>query len=41
MNTGLSEAQIQDFISVLEAKVGKKEAKAAAKLFSKVLRNSA
>jgi 4-carboxymuconolactone decarboxylase len=41
MNTGLSEAQLQDFISVLEAKVGKKEAEDASELLAKVLSNRA
>ena len=37
MNTGLSEAQMQAFIAVLEAKVGKKEAEDAAKILAKVI----
>jgi 4-carboxymuconolactone decarboxylase len=41
MNTGLSEAQMQNFISVLEAKVGKKEAEDALELLAKVLSNRA
>jgi alkylhydroperoxidase/carboxymuconolactone decarboxylase family protein YurZ len=41
MNTGLSKAQMQDFISVLEAKVGKKEAEDASELLGKVLSNRA
>jgi 4-carboxymuconolactone decarboxylase len=39
MNTGLSETQLKDFISVLEAKVGKKEAEDASELLAKVLSN--
>jgi len=39
MNTGLSEAQMQDFIAVLEARVGKKEAEVAAELLGKVIIN--
>ena len=41
MNTGLSEAQMRDFIAILEAKVGKKEAENAAKLLGKVISNRA
>jgi alkylhydroperoxidase/carboxymuconolactone decarboxylase family protein YurZ len=41
MNTGLSEAQMQDFISVLEVKVGKKEAEDALELLAKALSNRA
>jgi 4-carboxymuconolactone decarboxylase len=37
MNTGLSEAQMQDFIAVLKAKVGQQEAEDAAAILSKVL----
>jgi len=37
MNTGLSEAQIQDFIAVLKAKVGQQEAEDAAAILQKVL----
>jgi len=37
MNTGLSEAQMQAFIAVLDAKVGKKEAGDAAKILAKVI----
>jgi 4-carboxymuconolactone decarboxylase len=36
MNTGLSEAQMKDFTTVLEAKVGKKEAENAAEILDKV-----
>jgi len=41
MNTGLSEAQMQDFIAVLKAKVGQQEAKDAAALLQNVLRSRA
>lgn len=37
MNTGLSEAQMQDFIAVLKAKVGQQEAEDAGAILSKVL----
>ena len=37
MNTGLSEAQMKDFTTVLEAKVGKKEAENASEILDKVL----
>jgi alkylhydroperoxidase/carboxymuconolactone decarboxylase family protein YurZ len=37
MNTGLTEAQMKDFISVLECRVGKKEAESAYEILSKVL----
>ena len=37
MNTGLSEAQMQDFIAVLKAKVGQQEAEDAAAILSKAL----
>ena len=37
MNTGLSEAQMKDFIVVLQSKVGVQEAEAALKLLSEVL----
>jgi alkylhydroperoxidase/carboxymuconolactone decarboxylase family protein YurZ len=37
MNTGLSEQQLQDFIAVLESKVGAKEAQDTSQLLSKVL----
>jgi 4-carboxymuconolactone decarboxylase len=37
MNTGLSAAQMQDFIAVLKAKVGQQEAEDAAAILSKVL----
>jgi hypothetical protein len=37
MNTGLSAAQMVDFIAVLEVKVGKKEAGSANGILSKVL----
>ena len=38
MNTGLTEAQIRDFISVLEAKVGQTEAESAREVLSRVLK---
>jgi 4-carboxymuconolactone decarboxylase len=38
MNTGLSEAQMKDFIAVLAAKVGQQEAEDASTVLSKVLR---
>jgi 4-carboxymuconolactone decarboxylase len=37
MNTGLSEAQMQDFVAVLKAKVGQQEAEDAAALLQNVL----
>ncbi|HYA88676.1 MAG TPA: carboxymuconolactone decarboxylase family protein [Nitrospirota bacterium] len=37
MNTGLTEAQMKDFISVLKSRVGKKEAESAEEILSKVL----
>ena len=37
MNTGFSEAEIQDFIAVLESKVGNIEAQNAYEILSKVL----
>ncbi|ABA88329.1 carboxymuconolactone decarboxylase family protein [Syntrophotalea carbinolica DSM 2380] len=37
MNTGFSEAQMKDFISVLDVKVGKKEAESARKVLNAVL----
>ena len=37
MNTGLSEAQMRDFIFVLETKVGKAQAESAQKILSEVL----
>ena len=37
MNTGLSEAQMQDFIAALTAKVGQQEAEDASAVLSKVL----
>ncbi|HUI45202.1 MAG TPA: carboxymuconolactone decarboxylase family protein [Nitrospirota bacterium] len=37
MNTGLTEAQMKDFISVLKSKVGKKEADNAYEILGKVL----
>ena len=36
MNTGLSEAQMQDFIAVLKAKVGQQEAEDAAAILQNV-----
>jgi 4-carboxymuconolactone decarboxylase len=41
MNTGLSEAQMKDFIAVLTAKVGQQEAEDASAILSKVLSNRA
>ena len=41
MNTGLTEAQLKDFTSVLKAKVGKKEAKGAYEILAEVLSNKA
>jgi 4-carboxymuconolactone decarboxylase len=41
MNTGLTEAQMKDFISVLESRVGKKEAESAYEVLGNVLRNRA
>ena len=41
MNTGLTEAQMKDFISVLKSKVGTKEAESAAEILGKVLSNRA
>jgi 4-carboxymuconolactone decarboxylase len=41
MNTGLTEVQMKDFISVLESKVGKKEAQSANEILVEVLRNRA
>ena len=37
MNTGLTEAQMNDFISVLDTKVGKAQAKSAKKVLTGVL----
>ncbi len=37
MNTGLTEAQLKDFVSVLKSKVGKKEAETAHEILSEVL----
>jgi alkylhydroperoxidase/carboxymuconolactone decarboxylase family protein YurZ len=39
MNTGLTEAQLKDFIAVLETKVGKQEAEIASEILQKVLEN--
>jgi len=41
MNTGLTEAQMKGFISVLNSKVGKKEAESAQEVLSEVLSNKA
>jgi 4-carboxymuconolactone decarboxylase len=41
MNTGLTEAQMQDFIAVLQSKVGTKEAGSASAIFAEVLRTRA
>lgn len=39
MNTGLTDAQMKDFIAVLKDKVGEKEAKSASGVLADVLRN--
>jgi alkylhydroperoxidase/carboxymuconolactone decarboxylase family protein YurZ len=39
MNTGLTEPQMKEFISVLEAKVGKKEAESASQVLTDVLQS--
>jgi 4-carboxymuconolactone decarboxylase len=39
MNTGLTEAQMQDFMAVLQSKVGTKEAESASAIFAEVLRS--
>ncbi len=41
MNTGLTEAQMQDFIAVLQSKVGTKEAESASEILAEVLRTRA
>ena len=41
LNVGLTEPQMRSLISVLQAKVGKKEADNAHEILSKVLRNRA
>ena len=41
MHTGLTEAQMKDFISVLTSKVGKKEAESASEILAEVLSNRA
>jgi len=41
MNTGLTEAQMKDFISVLKAKVGNKETESANAIVAEVLSNRA
>jgi alkylhydroperoxidase/carboxymuconolactone decarboxylase family protein YurZ len=41
MNAGLTEAQMKDFIAVLESKVGKKEAKDAQEILGEVLKDRA
>lgn len=41
MNTGLTDAQLMDFISVLKEKVGSEEAKGAKDVLAEVLRNRA
>src|SRR5207237_2272988 len=40
MNTGLTEAQLNDFISVLQSDVGKKEADDAREILSEVVRGA-
>ena len=39
MNTGLTETQMKDFISVLKAKVGKKEGESANQVLTAVLQS--
>jgi 4-carboxymuconolactone decarboxylase len=39
MNTGFTEAQMKDFISVLQTTVGKAQAESAQKILSEVLNN--
>ena len=41
MHTGLTAAQMKEFIAVLQAKVGTKEAQSAEEILGKVLRNRA
>jgi 4-carboxymuconolactone decarboxylase len=41
MNTGLTEAQMKNFISVLKSKVGTKEAESASEILAEVLRTRA
>ncbi len=41
MNTGLTEAQMKDFLSVLQSKVGRKEAESASEILAEVLRSRA
>ncbi len=41
MNTGLTEAQMKNFIAVLESNVGKKEAASASEILGKVLSDRA
>jgi 4-carboxymuconolactone decarboxylase len=41
MNTGLTEAQMKNFIAVLTSKVGTKEAESASELLAEVLSNRA
>ncbi len=41
MNTGLTEAQMKDFVTVLEAEVGDKEAKGASEVLTEVLSSRA
>ena len=41
MHTGLTEAQMKDFIAVLTSKVGTKEAESASEILAEVLRNRA
>ena len=38
MNTGLTEAQMQEFIAVLNTKIGASEAKSASEILGNVLR---
>jgi hypothetical protein len=41
MNTGLTAAQMQEFIAVLQSKVGTKEAESASAILAEVLSNGA
>ncbi len=41
MNTGLTEAQMKDFVAILEYRVGKREAEDAARLLAEVLSHRA
>ena len=39
MNVGLTEGQMKDFISVLDAKIGKREAESADQVLADVLKS--